>query len=69
MPLEEGHRGYVDEDILSSLGKEALLSHLDLNGVGGMLNNLDDDNVVEASDEPHGTLNHVDDQTTEHVLP
>ena len=69
MPLEIGHRGYVDEDILASLGKEALLPHLDLNGVGGMLNNLDDHNVIEAADETHEALDDVDDKATKHVLP
>lgn len=69
MPLEEGDRGNVDKDVLPSLGKEALLPHLDLDGVGGMLDHLDNDNVVEAADEPHASLDHVDDKTTEHVLP
>lgn len=69
MPLKIGHGGYVDEDILASLGKETFLPHLDLNGVGGMLDNLDDHNVVEAADETHKALDDVDDQATKHVLP
>ena len=69
MPLEVGHGGYIDEDVLASLGKEALLPHLNLDGVGGMFDNLDDHNVVEAADETHKALNDVDDKTTKHVLP
>ena len=69
MPLKVGHGGDVDKDILASLGKEALLPHLNLDGVGGMLDNLDDHNVVEAADETHKALNDVDDKTTKHVLP
>ena len=69
MPLEVGHGGYIDEDVLASLSKEALLPHLNLDGVGGMFDNLDDHNVVEAADETHKALDDVDDKTTEHVLP
>ena len=69
MPLEVGHGGYIDEDVLASLSKEALLPHLNLDGVGGMFDNLDDHNVVEAADETHKALDDVDDMTTEHVLP
>ena len=69
MPLEVGHRGDIDEDVLASLGKEALLPHLNLDGVGGMFDNLDDHNIVEAADETHKALNDVDDKTTKHVLP
>ena len=69
MPLEIGHRGYIDEDVLASFGKETFLPHLDLKGVGGMLDHLDDDNVVEAADETHKTLNDVDHKPTKHVLP
>ena len=61
MPLKEGHGGNVDEDVLSRLCKESLLPHLNLDGVGRMLDHLDDHNIVEAADEPHKTLNDVDD--------
>ena len=51
MPLKIGHGRYIDEDILASLGKEPLLPHLNLNGVGGM----------------HKALDDVDDKATKHV--
>ena len=69
MPLKVGHGGDIDEDVLASLGKEALLPHLNLDGVGRMLNDLDDHNVVEAADETHKALDDVDDKTAKHVLP
>ena len=69
MPLKIGHGRYIDEDILTSLSKEPLLPHLNLNGVGGMLNNLDDHNVVEAADETNKALDDVDDKATKHVHP
>lgn len=69
VPLKEGHRGDVDEDVLSSLGEESLPPHLYLDGLGGMLHNLDHYHVAEASDEAYHPLNGVDDEATQDEGP
>ena len=69
MPLKEGNGGDVHEDILPRLSKEAFALHLDLNGLGRMLHNLDDHHLTEAAHEADYSLNHVDDQATQHEFP
>ena len=69
MPLEEGHRGDIDEHILASLSEEPLPPHLDLISPGGVFHHLDDDHTTETADESDDALNNVDDQSTQHVDP
>ncbi len=61
MPLKEGDRGDVDEDILASFGVEAFAPHLNLNGLRGMLHDLGDYNSAEATNEADKAFDYVDD--------
>lgn len=69
MPLKEGNRRYVDEDVLASLGVESLAPHLNLDGFGGVLHHFGDDHGAEAADEADDAFNNVNDQSSQHVLP
>lgn len=69
MPFEPCCRWHVDEDILPCLSKEPFPSHLDLNGLGWVLNNFDDHHSAEAAQESHNALNRVDDETPQDEGP
>ncbi len=61
MPLKEGDRRHIEEDVLSGLGMEPFAPHLNLNGLGGMLHHLCDDYGTETADEADDAFDDVDD--------
>ena len=63
MPLKESHGRHIDKHILAGLRKEALSPHLYLDGLGRVLDNLDDDHVAKTPRKSHDPLNDVDDET------
>ncbi len=69
MPLEEGHRGDIDKDILTSLGKETFPSHLDLKCLGRVLHHFHNNHITQTTNETYDALYNVNNQSTQHVLP
>ena len=69
VPFKESCGWHVDKDVLTSISKEPLAPHLDLDGLGGMLHHLDDDNLPQTTEETDRTLYGVDDESTQHVGP
>ena len=69
MPFEIRSRWHIDEDILSCFSKEPFPSHLDLDGLGWVLNHFDDHHSTETAQEPHNALNRVDDETPQDEGP
>ncbi len=64
MPLEECHRGDIDEHILTGLGKETFPSHLDLKSLGRMLHHFDYHHIAQTTNESNDALNDVNDEPT-----
>ncbi len=69
MPLKVRHRGNVDENILSSLGKEPFAPHLNLDGLGGVLHHLDHHHLAETTSKSHHPFDAVDDQASQDEGP
>ena len=69
VPFEEGHRGDIDKHVLPSVSKETFAPHLNLDGLGRVLHDLDDDHLTQTAHTTHDSLDGVDDESTQQVYP
>ena len=69
VPFEEGHRGDIDKHVLPSVSKETFAPHLNLDGLGRVLHDLDNDHFTQTTHKTHDSLDGVDDESTQQVDP
>jgi len=69
VPLEGRYLGAVKEKVLARLVLHGGLLYLDLNNLGGVLDDLGDIGLQPAADFPYDPLHHVEEHTSNAPLP